>query len=138
NAAATGAGGYKFVEKVPWVASLGIHYFVGVDGINVGLIFMGAIVAFAAACVSWEIKTNEKLYYFLLLLMTGGILGAFASLDLFFFYAFHEFALIPTFIMIGMWGRGADKNYATFNITLYLSIGALLALFGLILLYLQV
>jgi NADH-quinone oxidoreductase subunit M len=70
--------------------------------------------------------------------MTGGILGAFASLDLFFFYAFHEFALIPTFIMIGVWGRGENKNYASFNITLYLSAGALIALVGLIGLYLQV
>jgi NADH-quinone oxidoreductase subunit M len=111
---------------------------VGVDGINVGLIVLGAVVAFAAVCVSWEIKTNEKEFYFLLLVMTGGILGAFASLDLFFFYAFHEFALVPTFIMIGVWGRGEEKNYATFNITLYLSLGALIALFGLILLYLQV
>ena len=57
--------------------------------------------------------------------MTGGILGAFASLDLFYFYFFHELALVPTFIMIGVWGRGADKNYATFQITLYLSLGAL-------------
>ena len=70
--------------------------------------------------------------------MTGGILGAFASLDLFFFYFFHELALVPTFIMIGVWGRGEQKNYATFQITLYLSIGALLALVGLIALYLQV
>lgn len=138
NAAEVGIGGYKFVAKVPWVESMGINYFVGVDGINVGLIFMGAIVAFAAACVSWEIKTNDKLYYLLLMVMTGGILGAFASLDLFFFYAFHEFALIPTFIMIGVWGRGENKNYATFNITLYLSAGALIALAGLIGLYLQV
>ncbi len=138
EAAEAGVGGYKFIEKVVWVPSLGINYFVGVDGINVGLIFMGAIVAFAAACVSWEIKTNEKLYYLLLMVMTGGILGAFASLDLFFFYAFHEFALIPTFIMIGVWGSGADKNYATYNITLYLSAGALIALAGLIGLYLQV
>ena len=138
EAAEAGVGGYKFVERLPWVESLGISYFVGVDGINVGLIFMGAIVAFASACVSWEIKTNEKLYYLLLMFMTGGILGAFASLDLFFFYAFHEFALIPTFIMIGVWGRGDDKNYATFNITLYLSAGALIALAGLIGLYLQV
>jgi NADH-quinone oxidoreductase subunit M len=138
DAAAAGAGGYKFVSKVPWVASLGIHYYVGVDGINVGLILMGAIVAFAAACCSWEIKTHDKLYYVLLLFMTGGILGAFASLDLFFFYAFHEFALVPTFIMIGVWGHGERKNYATFQITLYLSLGALLALFGLIALYLQV
>src|SRR5436309_14073773 len=69
--------------------------------------------------------------------MSGGILGAFASLDLFFFYSFHELALIPTFIMIGVWGRGENKNYATFNLTLYLSLGALIALVGLIALYLQ-
>ncbi len=59
----------------------------------------------------------RKEFYILLLVMTGGILGAFASLDLFFFYAFHEFALVPTFIMIGVWGRGERKNYATFQIT---------------------
>ena len=98
---------------------------------------MGAIVAFAAACVSWEIKEREKEFYILLLVMTGGILGAFASLDLFFFYFFHELALVPTFLMIGVWGRGERKNYATFQITLYLSIGALIALVGLIALYLQ-
>jgi NADH-quinone oxidoreductase subunit M len=99
---------------------------------------MGAIVAFAAACCAFEIKSREKEFYILLLVMTGGILGAFASLDLFFFYFFHELALVPTFIMIGVWGRGEKKNYATFQITLYLSIGALLALIGLIALYLQV
>src|SRR6266446_10312367 len=137
DAAAAGPGGYKFARQVPWVESLGISYHVGVDGLNLGLIFMGAIVAFAAACVSWEIKSQEKEFYVLLLVMTGGILGAFASLDLFFFYFFHELALVPTFIMIGVWGRGEEKNYATFQITLYLSIGALLALIGLIALYLQ-
>jgi NADH-quinone oxidoreductase subunit M len=136
NGAEVGYGGYRFVQQIPWVESLGISYFVGVDGINVGLILMGAIVAFAATCVSWEISHREKEFYVLLLLMTGGILGAFASLDLFFFYFFHELALVPTFIMIGVWGRGADKNYATFQITLYLSAGALIALVGLIALYL--
>ena len=133
----TGAAGYQFEQQVAWVASLGISYHVGVDGINVGLILMGAIVAFAAACASWEIKKQEKGFYILLLVMTGGILGAFASLDLFFFYFFHELALVPTFIMIGVWGRGEKKNYATFQITLYLSIGALLALLGLLALYVQ-
>src|SRR2546421_4661131 len=132
-----GLPGYQFELNVPWVSSLGIHYHVGVDGINVGLIFMGAVVAFAAACVSWEITTYEKEFYILLMVMTGGILGAFASLDLFFFYFFHELALVPTFIMIGVWGRGEDKNYATFQMTLYLSLGALIALIGLIALYLQ-
>src|SRR5262249_58638960 len=86
---------------------------------------------------SWDIKEREKEFYILLLVMAGGILGAFASLDLFFFYFFHELALVPTFIMIGLWGRGEQKNYATFQITLYLSLGALIALAGLILLYVQ-
>lgn len=133
----TGVAGYQFVQKVSWVAGLKISYHVGVDGVNLGLILMGAIVAFAAACVSWDIDRRQKEFYTLLLFMTGGILGAFASLDLFFFYFFHEFALVPTFIMIGVWGRGEQRNYATYQITLYLSLGALLALIGLIALYLQ-
>jgi NADH-quinone oxidoreductase subunit M len=133
----TGAAGYQFEQQISWVESLGISYHVGVDGINVGLVLMAGIVAFAAACASWEINHREKEFYILLLVMAGGILGAFASLDLFFFYFFHELALVPTFIMIGVWGRGEQKNYATFQITLYLSIGALIALIGLIALYLQ-
>ena len=136
--ATAGLDGYKFEQQIPWVESLGISYHVGVDGLNVGLILMGAIVAFAAACCSFEIKSREKEFYILLLVMSGGILGAFASLDLFFFYFLHELALVPTFIMIGVWGRGERKNYATFQITLYLSVGALIALVGLIALYLQV
>ncbi|MBM3833327.1 MAG: NADH-quinone oxidoreductase subunit M [Verrucomicrobia bacterium] len=133
----TGVAGYQFVQKAAWVEALGISYHVGVDGLNIGLIVMGAIVAFAAACVSWEITERQKEFYVLLLVMTGGILGAFASLDLFFFFFFHELALIPTFIMIGVWGKGEEKNYATFQITLYLTVGALIALVGLIALYLQ-
>jgi NADH-quinone oxidoreductase subunit M len=129
--------GFRFVQQIPWVESLGISYHVGVDGLNVGLILMGAIVAFAAALCAHEIQSREKEFYILLLVMAGGILGAFASLDLFFFYFLHEFALIPTFIMIGVWGRGDRKNFATFQITIYLSIGALIALIGLIALYLQ-
>lgn len=131
------AEGYRFVQQIPWVPSLGISYHVGVDGLNVGLILMAAIVAFAATLCSWEIQSREKEFYILLLVMSGGILGAFASLDLFFFYFLHELALVPTFIMIGLWGRGEKKNYATFQITLYLSIGALIALIGLIALYVQ-
>jgi len=129
--------GYQFVDKIPWVKSLGIYYFVGVDGINVGLILMGALVSFAAVCVSHDLKDQDKEFYFLLLLMSGGILGALASLDLFMLYFFHELALVPTFVMIGKWGWGERKNYATFQITLYLSLGALIALIGLILLYLE-
>jgi len=137
GAAPAGPYGFRFETQWAWVDALGISYHVGVDGINVGLILMGALVAFTAACVSWEIKDRQKEFYILLLIMTGGILGTFASLDLFFFYFFHELALVPTFIMIGVWGRGELKNYATFQITLYLSLGALIALAGLLLLYVK-
>ena len=129
--------GYQFVERHPWSPKIGLGYHVGVDGINLGLIVMGAIVAFAAACVSRRIETREKEFYILLMLMAGGILGAFASLDLVCFYGFHELALVPTFIMIGVWGRGENKNFAAYQITLYLSLGALLVLIGLLALYLQ-
>jgi NADH-quinone oxidoreductase subunit M len=132
-----GGAGYQFEQQIPWVQSLGISYHVGVDGINVGLILMAAIVAFAATLCSFEIQSREKEFYILLLTMSGGILGAFASLDLFFFYFLHELALVPTFIMIGVWGRGEKRNFATFQITLYLSVGALIALIGLIALYVQ-
>lgn len=129
--------GYQFVTLVPWVKSLGIAFHFGVDGINLALLLMGALVSFAAVCVSRHVKEREKEYYLLLLVMSGGILGAFASLDLFLLYFFHELALVPTFIMIGVWGRGERRNYATFQITLYLSLGALIALAGLVLLYLH-
>jgi len=132
-----GTARIQYQELVPWVYSLGISYHLGVDGLNVGLLLMGAIVAFAAACVSAEITERPKEFYLLLLLMTGGILGAFASLDLFAFYFFHELALVPTFLMIGVWGRGVNRREAAFNITLYLSLGALIALVGLIALYLE-
>jgi NADH-quinone oxidoreductase subunit M len=132
-----GKEGYQFVASYEWVRDLGITLKLGVDGLNVALVLMGAIVAFAATSMSYMIKEREKEYYFLLLVMITGILGAFASLDIFFFFFCHELALIPTFIMIGVWGRGEDKNYATFNITLYLTLGALIALVGLIALYIQ-
>ena len=71
------AGGMQFVQKLPWVPSLGLQLSVGVDGLNIGLILMGCIVAFAATAVSWDIKEDQKGFYSLLLVMIGGILGAF-------------------------------------------------------------
>ncbi len=130
-----GAEGLQFEEHARWIDALGISFHLGVDGLNVGLVLMGSLVAFAATCVSRDIVERQKLYYILILLMSGGILGAFASWDMFLFYFFHELALVPTFILIGVWGRGEQRNYATFKITLYLSLGALLALIGLIALY---
>ena len=130
-------GGLQFETEWTWVESLGLKFYLAADGINIGIIFMGAVVAFAAVCCAGDVTHRIKEFYFLLNLMMCGILGAFASMDLFFFYFFHELALVPTFIMIGVWGRGQNRNYATYKITLYLSFGALLALIGLIGVYVQ-
>src|SRR5262245_58777010 len=78
--------GYQFKQAISWVDALGIQYKVGVDGINVGLVLMGTIVAFAASCMSYLITDRVKEFYLLLMVMITGILGAFASLDLFFFF----------------------------------------------------
>jgi len=79
---------------------------------------------------------RPHLYLALLLFMLSGLMGTFASIDVFFFYFFHEFALIPTFIMIGIWG-GVGRRGAAIEMTIYLTVGALLSLVGLIALYVQ-
>ncbi len=134
---ASDGAGYRNEQITPWVESLGIQYHVGVDGINIALMLMAAVVGYSATLVAKSITTRSKEFHVLLLIMIGGVLGAFASLDLFFFYFFHELALIPTFIMIGFWGRGENRNYITFKVTLYLSLGALIALVGLVMLYVK-
>jgi len=125
---------FQFEQTIPWVEKLDLNWHVGVDGISVVLVLLTGIVGFAAALVSWDIQKRQKEFYILLLLMIAGAMGMFASLDIFFLYAFHELALIPTFLMIGIWGSG-QREYAAWKVTLYLSAGAFVALVGLIALY---
>jgi NADH-quinone oxidoreductase subunit M len=80
----------------------------------------------------YAIQSNAermKTYLLLLLVMQAGLMGMFASVDVFFFYFFHELALIPTFIMVGIWG-GRDRSYAAMTMTIYLTLGAMLSLLG--------
>ncbi len=130
----TNAGGYQFVQYVPWVTTFGISYHVGVDGINSLLVLLLGIASFAATLISQSIKDRVKEYYILLLLTVIGTYGAFLSLDIFFFYFFHEIAAIPVFLMIAIWGSDR-REYGAMKLTLYLVAGAALALIGLIALY---
>src|SRR3989338_4200502 len=128
------AGGYQFVEKILWVAPFGISYHLGVDGINSVLILLLGICSFAGVLITQAIKERVKEYYILFLLMIAGTYGAFLSLDIFFFYFFHEIAAVPAYLLIAVWGSGR-KEYGAMKLTLYLTAGASTALIALIALY---
>jgi NADH-quinone oxidoreductase subunit M len=98
------------------------------------MVLLAAIVTLAAVWFTGKIDRYDNAFYGCLLLISGGAIGAFASIDLFFFYAFHELALIPTFLLIGIWGSG-NKTAAAWKITIYLAVGSFILLLGLILLY---
>ena len=127
--------GYQFASALPLVAGWDLKFFVGVDGLSATLLLLTAIVELAAVWLAPKVDYGENKYYACILLIAAGAAGAFASLDLFFFYAFHELALIPTFLMIGIWGSG-NRQSAAWKITIYLSIGSIILLVGLIGLYL--
>jgi NADH-quinone oxidoreductase subunit M len=98
------------------------------------MILLATIVTLAAVWFTGTVEKYENAFYACLLFISGGAIGAFASIDLFFFYAFHEVALIPTFLLIGIWGSG-NRVAAAWKITIYLAIGSFILLLGLILLY---
>jgi len=98
------------------------------------MVLLATIITLAAVWFAGAIEKYENAFYACLLFISGGAIGAFASIDLFFFYAFHELALIPTFFLIGIWGTG-NRVAAAWKITIYLAIGSFILLLGLILLY---
>ena len=132
------AGEYNFELRLPTgLESIGIYLHLGLNGISMPLFLLAGIVGLAAGLYAMNSKAERlHLYLALLLFMLGGLMGTFASIDVFFFYFFHEFALIPTFLMIGIWGR-AGRRIAAIEMTIYLTLGALLSLLGLIALYVQ-
>ena len=111
-----------------------LSFTTGLDGLSMVMVLLAAIVTMAAVWFTDRIDRYENAFYACLLLISGGAIGAFASIDLFFFYAFHELALIPTFLLIGIWGSG-NRTAAAWKITIYLAIGSFILLIGLILLY---
>ena len=131
-------GGYAFVSQVDTGLSLiGVSLHLGLNGVGLPLFVMASLVGLAAGLYAAQSKAeNLTRYLFCLLIMQGGLMGVFASIDIFFFYFFHELALIPTFVMVGIWG-GRDKNYAAMKMTIYLTLGAMLSLVGLIAIYVK-
>jgi NADH-quinone oxidoreductase subunit M len=128
------AGGFQFVSSFPISASWGLSFSLGADGLSVVMLLLAALVLLCAVWFTPPVASSERLFYACLLFVGTGVIGAFASLDLFFFYAFHELALIPTFLLIGIWGSG-NRFAAAWKVTIYLGVGSFILLLGLIWLY---
>ncbi|WP_438480050.1 complex I subunit 4 family protein [Oleiharenicola lentus] len=135
---AGGGADYQFLSSYDTgLANFGITLKLGLNGIALPMFALAGIVGLAAGLYALRSGAERlKLYLTLLLVMHGGLMGVFASVDIFFFYFFHELALIPTFIMVGIWG-GRDRNYAAMKMTIYLTVGAMLSLIGLIAIYVK-
>ena len=125
---------FQYVSSFAVSTGWGINFALGLDGLSLVMVLLAAIVTVAAIWFTDKIDHYEHAFYACLLLISGGAIGAFASLDLFFFYAFHELALIPTFLLIGIWGND-NRSAAAWKITIYLALGSFILLLGLIMLY---
>lgn len=130
-----GEGGYQFLSTLPVVPGLGISLAFGADGLSLAMLGLSTLVTLSAVAVARTPERSPRLFYSCLLFISAGAIGAFASTDTVFFYMFHELALVPTFLLIGIYGSG-DRQQAAWKITIYLALGSFVLLIGLIGLYL--
>jgi len=147
--------GFQFYERYPLVPAFGIAVELGADGISVLLILLTAMIIFAGVFASWTVQVRDQEFYALLLTLVTGVFGVFCALDLFVFFLFYELAVLPMYLLIGIWGssghvrpRGifawafrdtgvGTKEYAAMKLTLYLLLGSAFILVGLFVLYFQ-
>src|SRR5919106_2274151 len=147
------AAGFQFNEEFALVPSLGISYLFAVDGISALMCLLTSIIIFAGVFASWTVKTRSQEFYALLLVLVTGVYGVFVSLDLFIFFLFYEFAVLPMYLLIGIWGSSGHvrpqgifgwamgrtgvgtKEYAAMKLTLYLLFGSAFILVGILALY---
>ncbi len=123
-----------FETQYNWFPSWNISFHLGVDGISVAMILLTSFVVIAGVLVSWNVTKMTKEFYFLLILLSLGAYGFFISLDLFILFFFLEIAVIPKYLLIGIWGSG-KKEYAANKLALMLMGGSALVLVGLLGIY---
>lgn len=128
------ASTFLFQSKYTWFKSLHIDYYTGVDGISIAMILLTALVVFAGVLVSWNVEKMKKEFFFLLILLSAGAYGFFISLDLFAMFFFLEIAVIPKYLLIGIWGSG-KKIYSANKLALMLMGASALVLVGLLGMY---
>jgi NADH-quinone oxidoreductase subunit M len=123
-----------FMTNHIWFPSLNIAFITGVDGISVAMIMLTSIVVFAGIFASWEVEFLTKEFFVSLILLATGVFGFFITIDLFTMFLFYELAVIPMYLLIGIWGSG-PKEYSAMKLTLMLMGGSALLLVGLLGIY---
>jgi NADH-quinone oxidoreductase subunit M len=129
------AVGMQFVEKLRWIQRFNVHYHLGVDGISLWFLPLTAFITVIVVISAWQVIEERVAQYMgAFLILSGLLVGVFASLDGLLFYVFFEATLIPMYIIIGIWG-GPNRVYAAFKFFLYTLLGSLLMLVALVYLY---
>ena len=122
---AHGSGEFEMVRQIPWIPSLGVYYRVGVDGASALMVLLTTIIMVVALLSSWrEITHRLRLFYGLMLVISTGITGVFASIDMFLFFVFWDAALIPMCFVIGIWGSG-DRIRVAMKFLIFTAAGSL-------------
>ncbi len=128
-------GGFQFEYRAEWIPSIGVDYYVGLDGISLLLLLLTTFLGVISILSSWTAITERvKEYYIFMLVLQTGMMGVFVSLDLFLFYIFWEAMLVPMYFLIGIWG-GPRKLYAAIKFFLYTLLGSVLMLLGILAIY---
>ncbi|MDR1226935.1 MAG: NADH-quinone oxidoreductase subunit M [Prevotellaceae bacterium] len=123
-----------FTASVTWFAPLNICYAAGVDGISVAMILLSAVIVFTGVFASWNMQPQTKEFFMWLMLLSIGVFGFFISIDLFTMFMYYEIALIPMYLLIGVWGSGR-KEYSAMKLTLMLMAGSAFLLIGILGIY---
>lgn len=133
-----GANQFQLINYAPWVPSLGISYYMGIDGISLLMVLMTTVIfPFVVGVSLKSIQDRTQMFYFLILFVETAILGVFTSLNLVLFYIFYEAMLIPLYFLVGMWG-GERRVYATLKFFLYTMVGSMLMLASILSIYFMV
>jgi len=136
--------GYQFTEKYDWLPALGISLYFGVDGISAPLVLLTGVVMFTGVLISWGdddkhvmagIQDRPREFFAFLFILATGVFGVFVSLDLFMLFFFYEIAVFPMYLLIVIWGWNVTREYAAMKLTLYLFMGSVVSLVGVLAMY---
>src|SRR5271157_3584192 len=128
---------FQFVERAPWIPSLGASYHLGIDGLGLLLVMLTTLIGFIAILSSWNaIHERLKEYYAFFLLLQTAMLGVFMALDFLLFFVFWESVLVPMYFIIALWG-GQRRGYAAIKFMVYTLAGSVLMFLGILYLYSQ-